>query len=264
MPASDGNDLRNSEASCWFFCWYVPVIQCHMPQLPILNVFLLFTLMRTFVVHFIFVLSLRRTFERNVLSSGARNLSNSSCCNEVPFNSKTAFSFSINGSTTLVDLGRFLSFLIYRQSVGLLGRGISPSQSRYLHTEKQAQNKRTQTSMPVFKRTKTVHALDCAATVIGIFILYIRILPFAYCVPPLILADKTAVPPTVKKILFFQEKLFFCNYLRIAQSVGYGLDCRGLIPGRDKRFFSSPQHRDRLWIPPSLLRNGYWGLLPRA
>jgi hypothetical protein len=32
----------------------------------------------------------------------------------------------------LLDLGRFFSFLIYTQSVGLLGRGISPSQGRYL------------------------------------------------------------------------------------------------------------------------------------
>jgi hypothetical protein len=32
-------------------------------------------------------------------------------------------------------LGRFFSFLIYTQSVGLLGRGMSPSQGLYLHTE---------------------------------------------------------------------------------------------------------------------------------
>jgi hypothetical protein len=42
---------------------------------------------------------------------------------------------SMYGSTTFVDLGRFFSFLIYTQSVGPLGRGISPSQGRYLHTE---------------------------------------------------------------------------------------------------------------------------------
>jgi hypothetical protein len=42
---------------------------------------------------------------------------------------------SMYGSTALVDLGRFFSFLIYTQSVGLLGRGISQSQGRYLHTE---------------------------------------------------------------------------------------------------------------------------------
>jgi hypothetical protein len=33
----------------------------------------------------------------------------------------------IYGFTTLVDLGRFLNFLIYTQSVGLLGQGINPS-----------------------------------------------------------------------------------------------------------------------------------------
>jgi hypothetical protein len=33
-----------------------------------------------------------------------------------------------------LDLGRFFSLLIYTQSVGLLLRGISPSQGRYLHT----------------------------------------------------------------------------------------------------------------------------------
>jgi hypothetical protein len=41
----------------------------------------------------------------------------------------------IYGSAALVDLGRFFSFLIYTQSVGLLRRGISPSQGRYLHTK---------------------------------------------------------------------------------------------------------------------------------
>jgi hypothetical protein len=57
---------------------------------------------------------------------------------------------------SLVDLGRFFSFLIHKQSVGLLGRG----------------NKRTQTSMPrlgfeptilVFEQAKTVHAGDRVA-----------------------------------------------------------------------------------------------------
>jgi hypothetical protein len=33
----------------------------------------------------------------------------------------------ICGSRALVNLGHFLSFLIYTQSVGFLGRGISPS-----------------------------------------------------------------------------------------------------------------------------------------
>jgi hypothetical protein len=81
------------------------------------------------------------------------------------------------GSTALLHLGRFFSFLIYTQSIGLLEWGISPSQRHYLHTEQHKQNKHTQTSMPwmrfepmipVFKRAKTVHTLDLAATVIGI------------------------------------------------------------------------------------------------
>jgi hypothetical protein len=64
----------------------------------------------------------------------------------------------------------------YTQSVGFLGRGISPSQERYLHTEQHKENKRAQRSMPrmgfeptipVFERAKTVHALERAATGIG-------------------------------------------------------------------------------------------------
>jgi hypothetical protein len=68
---------------------------------------------------------------------------------------------------------RFASFqfLNLRQTVGLLGRRIILSQRRYLT---QTQNKHKQTFMPwvgfeftisVFERTKTFHALDCAATV---------------------------------------------------------------------------------------------------
>jgi hypothetical protein len=41
----------------------------------------------------------------------------------------------IYGSTALVHLGRLFSFLMYTQNVGLLLRGISPSQGRYLHTD---------------------------------------------------------------------------------------------------------------------------------
>jgi hypothetical protein len=35
---------------------------------------------------------------------------------------------------------------------------------------------------------------------------------------------------------------------------------RGSIPGRGKRCISSQKRWDRLWGPPSLLFNGYWGL----
>jgi hypothetical protein len=70
------------------------------------------------------------------------------------------------------------SFLILKQTVGLLGRGISPSQSYYLRRTTQTQNKHTQPSMswvgfeptiPAFEREKTVHALDRASTVVYIW-----------------------------------------------------------------------------------------------
>jgi hypothetical protein len=66
-----------------------------------------------------------------------------------------------------------LQFLNLRQTVGLLRRGICPTQGRYLHK----QNKCRQITMPrvgfepmilAFERTKTFHALDHAANVIGL------------------------------------------------------------------------------------------------
>jgi hypothetical protein len=67
---------------------------------------------------------------------------------------------------------RFVSlrFLNLRQLVGLLGRGISLSQGRYLHRTTQTQNKRThpclkwdsEPTIPVFERAKKCYALDSA------------------------------------------------------------------------------------------------------
>jgi hypothetical protein len=45
---------------------------------------------------------------------------------------------------------------------------------------------------------------------------------------------------------------------------GCGLDDRGSIPGRDKKYFSTPQRPDRLWVPSSLLSNRYRALFPRG
>jgi hypothetical protein len=42
---------------------------------------------------------------------------------------QTVIKISIYGSTALVDLGSFFSFLISTQSIGHLGRGIIPSQA---------------------------------------------------------------------------------------------------------------------------------------
>jgi hypothetical protein len=76
-----------------------------------------------------------------------------------------------------VEPSSLFSFLIsYTQSVGLLERGISPSQGLYLYTEQYKHRINAQTSMlrvgfepmaPVFERAKTIHASYRSATVIG-------------------------------------------------------------------------------------------------
>jgi hypothetical protein len=43
----------------------------------------------------------------------------------------------------------------------------------------------------------------------------------------------------------------------LSQTTGYGLDGRSSIPGRGKRFLSSPQCPDRLSGSPSLVSNGH-------
>jgi hypothetical protein len=53
----------------------------------------------------------------------------------------------------------------------------------------------------------------------------------------------------------------------LAQSehwLGYGLEDRGSISGRGWEFLPSPSHPDRIRDPPSLLSNGYRGLLHRG
>jgi beta-lactamase regulating signal transducer with metallopeptidase domain len=78
----------------------------------------------------------------------------------------------------LLALGRFFSFFIFYTVGRTPWTGDQPvTRPRPAHRTAQTQNKHTQTSMPqmgfeptipVFERTKTVHALDCTATVIGI------------------------------------------------------------------------------------------------
>jgi hypothetical protein len=65
---------------------------------------------------------------------------------------------------------------LFTQTVALLGRVISPSQGRYLHT---GQHKPMllmgfEPTIPAFDKAKTVHASDRAATPIGTYV-YTRI-----------------------------------------------------------------------------------------
>jgi hypothetical protein len=78
----------------------------------------------------------------------------------------------------LLDLGRFFSFLILYTVGRTPWTGDQPiARPLPTHTTTQTRNKRRQTSspwvrfeptIPAFQRAKTVHALDRAATVIGI------------------------------------------------------------------------------------------------
>jgi hypothetical protein len=77
----------------------------------------------------------------------------------------------------LLDLGCFLSFLVLYTVSRTPWTGDQPVARRLLiHRTTQTKNKRIHTSIPsvgfeptipVFERAKTVHALDCSATVIG-------------------------------------------------------------------------------------------------
>jgi hypothetical protein len=92
----------------------------------------------------------------------------------------------------LLGPGLVLSFVIYfTQSVGLLGRVISPLQGRCLHTGQHKHGINAyihQTSMPwvrsdptipAFEGAKTVHALDRAGTVIG-YLLHLQLTKLKY------------------------------------------------------------------------------------
>jgi hypothetical protein len=77
-----------------------------------------------------------------------------------------------------------LSSLVLYNVLGHPGRGISPSQGRYLHTEQHNHRMNAHTSRPwvgfestapVFERTKTVQAFDHAATVMGDILLRILV-----------------------------------------------------------------------------------------
>jgi hypothetical protein len=68
-------------------------------------------------------LAVKTRRSKNRYSEGRR------CCGEIYLSTYP----HIYGSTALVDLGSFFSFLTYTQSVGFLGRGINPLQGPCLH-----------------------------------------------------------------------------------------------------------------------------------
>jgi hypothetical protein len=103
-----------------------------------------------------------------------------------------------------------LQFLNFRQSVGLLGWEISLTQGRYLHRMTQTQNKRKQTSMPsvgfeptnpMSERTKTFHALDRAATVIGII--------------------SNTLPKVTLRLIFLPSSVFISNIMTYFKQGGF-------------------------------------------
>jgi hypothetical protein len=117
-----------------------------------------------------------RLFCCEVMMAGRTDLSETLIHEEIRIHTHT-HTLSLWIYSLLLDLGRFFSFLIYTQSEGLLGRRISLSQGRYLHTEQHKHRINTQTSMhrvrfeptiPALERTKRVNALDRGATRIGI------------------------------------------------------------------------------------------------
>jgi hypothetical protein len=76
-----------------------------------------------------------------------------------------------------------------------------------------------------------------------------------------IMAGLKPAPKIIGKCLVFIMRGGRSWYSSVGIVTGHGLDSRGQIPSRSKRFFSSPQHPDRLWVPLIVLSNGYQGLL---
>jgi hypothetical protein len=65
-------------------------------------------------------------------------------------------------------------------------------------------------------------------------------------------AEIAKLPVVSLKVTFLQD-----FYSSVSIAIGYRPDGWGLIPGRGKRFFSSPQYPEQFWVPPSILYSGY-------
>jgi hypothetical protein len=78
------------------------------------------------------------------------------------------------------------------------------------------------------------------------------------------LGHRPLTEPKYFKNFEWNESENLSTFRSVGTTKGYGLDGRGSIPGRGKKFCSAPQLPGRLWGPPSLLFDGYRGLFPRG
>jgi hypothetical protein len=67
---------------------------------------------------------------------------------------------------------------------------------------------------------------------------------------------KVIIIYTITKFNFRILQILWSRNSSVGIETDYELDSRGSIPGRGKRFFSSPQRPYCPWGPPSLLHNG--------
>jgi hypothetical protein len=152
---------------------------------------------------------------------------------------------SMYGSTVLCwALVAFSFSCSYMQSVGLLGRGISPSHGRYLHTG-QHQHRINAHRHPCLEWDSN-QRYQCSRE------------------------RREFIPQTARPLWSAVNTAENWNFPTSSRSrdssvsiaTGYGLDDRGVGFGAplETRIFSSPRRPDRLWSPPNLLSNVYRGL----
>jgi hypothetical protein len=102
------------------------------------------------------------------------------------------------------------NFLILRQSVGLLGQGISPSQGRYLY--KHRVNTKSmpwvgfEPTIPAFERAKTVAASDRAAIAIG-YVSYTQVKSL-HLVSAIPASSGVAQVSFISMLFFLQQPVF--------------------------------------------------------